>query len=303
MRREWESGAAKNLGDWIRHYRLRQRQIHTGAPWAQEDLAVAIESDKSHVNRIERGHAVPRKETLERICEALALSWPERIQIFGLAGFVVDPPRPTYDEVGRVMRHTNTLLAGSAYPVCLMDREYRIWDLNELHAQCWLGFPCREAALEHVRGLRTIDKLLDPQISAWWQKVIVDFRAYARRALTRFEHTISLHAHDPAVEATLRLIREDSRYSQLWAEITSASSDEMAPAFLDHQLVEVVHPEVGHYRIWIWHSSLTLDERFFLSHHVPADGHSQALFEHLSVRGGDHQRSKANARPHSTRDS
>jgi ribosome-binding protein aMBF1 (putative translation factor) len=49
---ELKSEGTQNLGDVIRHYRLRQRQIHTGAPWAQEDLAVAIGSDKSHVNRI-----------------------------------------------------------------------------------------------------------------------------------------------------------------------------------------------------------------------------------------------------------
>jgi transcriptional regulator with XRE-family HTH domain len=285
MRQDSDSATARSLGDKIRQYRLRRRQIHSNARWAQEDLAVAIGSDKSHINRIERGHGVPRKDTLERICEALALSWPERIQIFGLAGYLIDRPVPTPEEVEHVTRHSESLLQSSSYPVCLMDREYRIWDLNELHAQCWLGFRSRADALDHVRGLRTIDKLLDPKISEWWEQIIVDFGAYARRALTRFEHTASLLPSDPGTEATVRQLRDDPRYAQLWAEITSAGSDDMAPAFLDHQMVDVVHPQLGPYRIWIWHSSLTIDERFFLSHHVPADGDSQALFEHLAVRG------------------
>ena len=291
MNPDVEPGAANNLGDWIRQYRLRQRQIHTGTPWAQEDLAVAIWSDKSHVNRIERGHAVPTMRTLERICEALALSWPERTQLFGLAGYLVDFPSPTWLEIEGVIRHGASFLTESAYPTCLMDREYRIWDLNELHAQCWLGFPDRASALEHVRGLSTVDKLLDPLISAWWQAVIVDFDAYARRALTRFHHSLRLRAPDPSLDATVRRIEADPRYSQLWAEISSAGSGQDAPPFLDHQLVTVDHPQLGLYRIWIWHTSLTVDERFFLSHHVPADGSSHALFEHLAVRIGDAGRS------------
>lgn len=287
MNANLDRGAPKTLGDWIRHYRLRQRQIHTDTPWAQEDLAVAIWSDKSHVNRIERGHAVPTRRTLERICEALALSWPERAQLLGLGGYFVDFPSPTSADIERVAEHSAKLLAASAYPICLMDRDYRIWDLNELHARCWLGFVDRAAALEHVRGLSTVDKLLDPLVSAWWQAVIVDFDAYARRALTRFQHSLSLRSPDASMDAIVQRIEADPRYNRLWREISSAGSGQDAPAFLDHQMVVVDHPQLGRYRILIWHTSLTTDERFFLSHHVPADGASQALFEHLAVRMSD----------------
>ncbi len=281
---------ASALGDRVRQYRLRQRQIHTGAPWAQEDLAVAIDSDKSHVNRIERGHAIPTKRTLQRICDALALSWPERTQLLFLAGYIVELPSPKPDEVEHVKEHARALINSSSYPICLMDREYRIWDLNELHANCWLGFPTRAAALGHVAGCRTIDLLLDPRVSEWWQRVLVDFTAYARRALTRLEHRSSFHPHDLAFEATIQRVCADPRYGALWAEVTSGASSQLTPAFLDHQMVEVRHTQHGSYRIWIWHSSLTFDERFFLSHHVPADADTQALFEHLAVRSGKSHR-------------
>jgi transcriptional regulator with XRE-family HTH domain len=280
------TGLINALGDGIRQYRLRQRQIHTGAPWAQEDLAVAIESDKSHVNRIERGHAVPTRRTLERICDALALSWPERTQLFALAGFIVELPAPKAEEVAHVKQHAEALIDGSSYPICLMDREYRIWDLNVLHASCWLGYPDRASALAHVQGLRTVDLLLDPEVSGWWGRVVVDFNAYARRALTRLARTASIHNRDSAFEATIDRVSGDPRYSALWHEVTSGAASQSTPAFLDHQMVAVNHPQHGPYRIWIWHSSLTFDERFFLSHHVPADAATQALFEHLAVKSG-----------------
>jgi transcriptional regulator with XRE-family HTH domain len=281
--------ATDDLGHRIREYRQRQRQLHSGAPWTQEDLAVAIDSDKSHINRIEKGHASPTKRTIERICDALALNWTERSQLLGYAGYLVDWPEPTTKDLDEVINAARPLLASSAYPLCLLDRRSRCWDLNALHAYWWLGFADPEAARERTRGMQTVEKLLDPRIDRWWQRVIVDFEGYARRALVRFEHLRRLHPYEPSTESLVTQIRQHELLGRIWNEITS-NEIHNSPAFLDHQLVTVAHPD-GMYKVWIWHASLTIDERFFLSHHVPADRQSQDLFEAWALRFSRSRRS------------
>jgi transcriptional regulator with XRE-family HTH domain len=267
------------IGAWIRHYRLRRRQIHIGARWAQEDLAVAIDSDKSHVNRIECGRTIPTKRTLDRICEALGLNQTERIQLLSLAGYLAELPDPTPDEVQHIQRLVHPLMAASEYPMCLMDRDYRCWDVNALLAYCWLGFPTREAALPHVKQKRTVEQLLHPRISAWWRSTLVDFDSYARRALMCFEQAIRFHPNKPGTQAILDQLRADPFYARLLNETDGCGTQ--APAFLDHQEVRVKHPTMSPFGVVIWHSTLSIDERFFLSHHVPADDASRAQFAAL----------------------
>jgi transcriptional regulator with XRE-family HTH domain len=281
-----ESGRVepRTLGEHIRWYRLRLRQIHTGTPWAQEDLAVAIGSDKSHINRIECGHSLPTRSTVARICDALALSWQERATLLALGGYILEPLEPTEDEVERVRQYAAHLVSGGAYSVCLKDRGLRIWDLNDIFAYAFMGFPDRASCLAHVKGMRTVDELLDPRLSEWYQRTIVDFESYVRRQLTRFLNVYRPRLNEPPLQATEQAIRAHPIYGRIWAGIELQSSDTPWPAFLDHQLVTVDHPHLGRYSAWIWHSSLTIDQRFFVSHHVPANAESHALIEHLSVR-------------------
>src|SRR3546814_14277590 len=66
------------LGQHIRNHRLQQRQPYVDRPWSQEDLAVAIGSDKAHINRLECGRQRPTPNTPDRICAALELRSEER---------------------------------------------------------------------------------------------------------------------------------------------------------------------------------------------------------------------------------
>src|SRR5262245_33137477 len=74
------------LGAAIRTFRLRRLQIHNVQPWALDDPAVAMEDDKGHLSRIERGQIVPGRSTLMRMARALALTWPETEYLLRLAG-------------------------------------------------------------------------------------------------------------------------------------------------------------------------------------------------------------------------
>src|SRR5205823_4302077 len=74
------------LGAAIRTFRMRRLQIHNGQPWTLDDLAVAMDDDKGHLSRIERGQIVPGRATLMRMARALALSWPETEYLLRLAG-------------------------------------------------------------------------------------------------------------------------------------------------------------------------------------------------------------------------
>lgn len=278
-----EPWRTKTLGDMVRRYRLRQRQIHTGAPWAQEDLAVAIGSDKSHVNRIECGRSLPKQPTLERICNSLALSWQERTMVYAIAGYLLEA-EPTYEEIEHVVDHAAPLVRGGAYSACLKDRGLRMWDVNDLFAYAFMGFPDRASCLAHVRGMRTVEELLDPRLSEWYQRTIVDFDAYVRRQLSRFLSFYRTQLSAPHLQTIVQRIGEHAIYGPIWSQIISESGGKSLPEFLDHQLVVVDHPHLGRYSVWIWHSSLTLDERFFVSHHVPADADSIGLIEHLAVR-------------------
>src|SRR5689334_16327040 len=77
---------ANTLGTTIRSFRLRRRQVHNGRPWTLDDLAVAMESDKAHLSRIERGQMWPNRATLLRIAAALELSSSETDFLLRLGG-------------------------------------------------------------------------------------------------------------------------------------------------------------------------------------------------------------------------
>jgi transcriptional regulator with XRE-family HTH domain len=243
-------------------------------------LAVAINSDKSHVNRIECGRTVPTRRTLERICEALALSRTERIQLLSLAGYLAELPGPTPRELERVQQLVEPLMVSTDYPLCLMDRDYRCWGLNDLLAYCWLGFPNRDIALASIKHKRTVEQLLDPTISNWWRRIIVDFEGYARRSLKCFEYARRLHPNEPGMEELMYELHADPLYRRLLEEVGTTEPTETL-AFLDHQVVRVEHPHLQPYGVQIWHSTLSVDERFFLSHHVPEDASANAQFAQL----------------------
>jgi transcriptional regulator with XRE-family HTH domain len=274
--------AQPSLGSLIRRHRLRRSQLHNHQAWTQEDLAVAIGSDKSHVNRIERGHQQPTKQTLIRICDALELSWGERGLLLGLAGFLVEPPAPTPPEIRAVVEQLRATVLAADYSMSLQDTEVRVWELNDIVAYAFLGYSGRVEALPQVYGVRNMELMLDHPVGEWWRRVIVDFDGYARRHLAQFRRNYRYRQHLPEYQRIMDLILQDRHIHQLWDELVSA--DASGPRFLDHQRVKLDHPEVGRLAVQIWHSSLISDDRFLLTHLFPADPQTRATFAKLKRR-------------------
>jgi ribosome-binding protein aMBF1 (putative translation factor) len=276
--------ASPLLGDLVRFYRLRMRQVHNGAPWAQEDLAVAIRSDKAHINRIERGHSLPTQQTLLRISSALNLTWDERLHVLSLAGYSLEPLSPTAGEVAEIMRRESSVLAAADYSMSLLDTEGRTWDVNEINAFAYFGFSNREACLQVISGTRMIDTLLDDERARWFETTIVDYEVFVRRQLARFRRAYNVRPLDAHYQHLHKRILEHRQLGPIWAEVSSEDVQHRLPHFLDHQVISVNHPKLGRYTIQIWHTTLTSDERFYLSHHIPADSRTKAIFSELATR-------------------
>jgi len=272
------------LGNLVRFYRLRMRQVHNGAPWAQEDLAVAIRSDKAHINRIERGRCVPTRQTLLRISGALNLVWEERLHVMSLAGYALEPLSPTSSDVAEITRRESSVLEAATYTMALLDTEGRIWDVNEINAYAYFGFPNREACLKAISGRRMIDILLDEDRARWFEKTVLDYEAFVRRQIARFRRAYNVRPHDQHYQRLLARILEHHQLAAVWSEVSSEDVQHRLPHFLDHQVVTVNHPQLGRYTVQIWHTTLTSDERFYLSHHIPADTRSRAIFSELAAR-------------------
>lgn len=292
---------AGTVGELVRMYRVRQRQIHNGQPWAQEDLATAIGSDKSHINRIERGHQQPTLQTLRRIAEALQLTWEDRAQLFRTAGYLVEQPPPDPGEVDEVVSRSQSLLQTVRYPACLLDEEHRQWDVNDLLAYAFLGYPSREACLREIRGRSTIELLFDHRVGEWWSQVLVEYDRYVHRQVIRFWRVYLRHQHNPWYQNLCERLLRQPRFRALWDQLLSrAPLDEHFPLFLDQQSVTVDHPRIGRYTVEIWKTRLTWDDRFVVSHHLPANPATHRLFERLTesprqCRAADPRTSRAHA--------
>lgn len=214
--------ALETLGQGIRSHRLRRRQAHNRRPWAQEDLAVAIGSDKAHINRIECGRQLSTYDTVVRICDALELGWEERSHLLSLAGYLLSPPSPTPQEVEAVTRRARCILDAADYPMYLADHEQRIWDVNDLFASAFIGYPGRDACLGETRGLMSVELLsLGHPVGAWLRQVLVDYESYARRQLALFRTAFRYRPHSAEYRVILQDLLSDRRLEALWLWLCS----------------------------------------------------------------------------------
>jgi transcriptional regulator with XRE-family HTH domain len=266
-----------SLGQLLRQYRNRMRQVNGGPTWTQLDVATVVGTDAAHINRIERDKCAPTLRTLERLCEALILTWQERLLLMSLAGFLVEPPPPVDMDISAIVHREHAALEDAPYGVCLLGTDGRIWDLNETDARLHFGFADRSACLEVVRGKHVLDLLIDPSARHWYEENLVDYDAFARRNLARFYSALRSHAGDSYHQWMVTQIAAHPRLGPLWTEIADEDGSHSLTHFLDHQTLTVIHPIYGRYSTQVWHATLAADERFFLSHHVPADSQSRRI--------------------------
>src|SRR5207244_11126968 len=86
----------QSLRQMIAAYRLR----HGGC--SQEDLALACGMYQSHISAIENNKKHPQFSTLLRICNVLALSQQDRMQLFCFGGYQAAFPLP-YQSLFRIV--------------------------------------------------------------------------------------------------------------------------------------------------------------------------------------------------------
>lgn len=271
----------RELGIMIQDYRHRMTQLNNGKPWTQEDLAVAIGSDKAHVNRLEKGRQVPTEQTLEKICNALELTWEEKRWLITKAGYYAMPPAPEDDEINHVVELMDSHIMKFPHPAILLDQEAIIWDVNDLEAYSFYGYENREKFMEDCCGLRIIELLMTPSFSNWFEKVIENYDQYLRRQIMRFMMLYIRFQNNDEYQNIKDRIMEIDDMKKVWLNITEHSMETRELLFLNHQILKVNHPEIGHYEVQVWHSEMAFDERFTLIQHIPNDVDTMQLFMNL----------------------
>jgi transcriptional regulator with XRE-family HTH domain len=106
--------------------RMRQRR-----GISQFDLAVAMGwKGTNPVIQIEKGRRLPKPETIERLGEALGLSYLEVHYLNGLAGYVPPTRLPPADHIIRTLDAIADRLAQIPLPAAVMDYQFRCWVFN-----------------------------------------------------------------------------------------------------------------------------------------------------------------------------
>lgn len=262
----------------IQDYRHRMIQINNGKPWTQEDLAVAIGSDKAHVNRLEKGKQVPTEQTLDKICNALKLSWEERRWLITKAGYYTLPPAPEDDEINELIRSFDSYILKVPNPATLQDQESIIWNVNDLEAFTFYGYESREDFLDDCKGLRIIELLMTPAFSNWFEKIIVNYDQFLRRQLMRFMMLYIRFQNNEEYMNIQQRIMEIDEMRRIWEDIKSNQGNKKDLMFLNHQILKVQHPDIGRYEVQVWHSEIAVDERFQITQHIPNDVETMQLF-------------------------
>lgn len=279
-----------SLGDCIRQLRTQQRQIHNGRPWAQEDLAVAIGSNKSHINRIERGHQEPSGRTLQRICDALELPWRDRAMLFGLAGYLPPAPPPTPEDVRAARQESILLLQEAGHPLRLDDNEQRLCDLNDSLAYFLFGSSQRQTVLDHIAGRHTLELVFAHPFGRWWQRTMENFDDFVRRSTAdALEFSVRQYGY-PTLPPHLERLQTIREFRDVWDALVDELADGATMLSVRRRQIRLNHPNLGRGTVLVQKSILAHDERFSLLHFIAADQQTREAFAELTKALGPRHR-------------
>lgn len=272
------------LGQHIRNHRLQLRQEAVNRPWSQEDLAVAIGSDKAHINRIECGRQSPTLDTLSRICDALDLAWPARRRVLGLAGLLKDLPEPRQDDIDKIEPIVARTLGAADHPACLLDQDERIWDVNIGFARVFLGYSDRAACLAEVTGRSLLELLSEAHPAhSYIRRTLDNFDELALRLLVILRNALHRCGSSEQYQTLLNDVLADSHLCSLWLQVSAQIGQGKVPDYLDHQSLVISASPIGPYQADVWYASFRSDERFRLMHIVPK---SEAVCRSLATLVG-----------------
>ena len=274
-RGEPDSAAPRGLGELIAAYRHRLRQVHNGEPWTQEDLAVAIGTDKSHISRIERSRQKPARETLLRLAQALRLSIEEEQELLLLAGYAPEPRAPTAEEADQLVSRTRHLVDGLPYPAVIFDVLGRLWHYNPLGAAFYssaIGVTPEEWHALY-RGRSGVELWFEGPLTEQFQRLFPE--EHIRWLLARKRRLASLWEITPQHQELIERLSHYPRFAALWAESERLQYE---VGYVDRVFTTVRHPELGELFLEIQWQRLLNDPRFLASHHRPADEATAAAF-------------------------
>lgn len=272
---------AIELGETIRKLRLGQVQAINGRSWSQDDLAVAIGSDKSHISRLEKGHQLPNPKTLNRICDVLGVSWSVRKNLLALAGQYLTLPAPTEDEVDRIIQCVEPQMELARYAVALEDIENTVWAINDIEAFAFYGYPTKEKFINECSGLSFIELMMAPRFCEWFQKIIVDYDRYFYRQVLRFKELYLKYKQVPEYQNLLLYFLRQEDFRKAWVLAEKEQTQETGIDFLNHQVLEINHPQLGRYHVQCWHATLVCDDRFKFVAMMADDVNTIQMYEDL----------------------
>jgi transcriptional regulator with XRE-family HTH domain len=275
---------ASTLGDLIIKYRLRQRQPHRNAPWSQEDLAFASETDQAHISRIENNQYRPQYETLARICDALALSQTERAYVLAHAGYPVVRPLPDESAVTALTLKLAPLLETYPYPALLIDEGERHWYMNALVAKLWgpcYGATDQQNCLRFAYGKRSLELLFDQHEPRFhiWKSYFEDFDDVFTRNVALFWRAYRTRPQDPEIGKILTCLKHYPIFLDVWQKIETGDIDTL---LVEHGLCAIRNPKLGLFRFHAWRTHVAVDERFIVIHATPVDTRTSRALERLT---------------------
>jgi transcriptional regulator with XRE-family HTH domain len=268
----------------IRNLRRSRRQAHNGRAWSQDDLALAVGTDTSHVSRIERGTVVPSRATLERIAGALELTTAQHDLLARFAGYAPETQLPTEAEIVQAVTAIDRLVRGYAHPVSLITFDLRLVYANPLYLRSRRVAPALFD--RHLRG-RTI-----PELSLAVRQDSVRggdtaARAESARRWTRFLRLVWDTYGGEQLSSAVRALMRDESFRAWWQEaaVDLVNGLDLPSEYFSWTLQS---PEFGPLRFDQWWSRHPADRRFIVRHDVPADPLTQRAMAVLALeRAGE----------------
>jgi hypothetical protein len=108
------------------------------------------------------------------------------------------------------------------------------------------------------------------------------------RNVAQFRQAHQYRPDDPDLNAVLARLEHEDGFRRLWAQTVPPGGDLI---FLEHDLMRVRCPELGAMLVFnVARTRLVWDERFWFSHHWPADATTAAALVELARRIARDQR-------------
>lgn len=258
------------LGAALRTFRQRRRQPHNGRGWTLDDLAVATHDDKAHLSRIERGLTSPGRDTLTRLCEALALVPSETEFVLRLGGFVPRFGPPDANAAASVIQWLSRRARAYPIPLTLLSIDARVWYANALWLRLTGLTPARFRAC--IAGRPLPETYFAPcSTTRIMRERYGNREEVQRRTIARFR-TAAGEGHVPIQRIAAALA--DARVRSVWEEFEGRSP--VATLAGEQAEADFAYPGRGMLRFDTWVCPVQMDHRFLAILYAPRDLHTRA---------------------------